>query len=129
VNKFTLDECLRLNLSNRLDDSGASLGRRYARADELGMPFCITLDFQTLIDNTATLRERDSMLQIRAPLPEILQLCRKMCDGDDYTFDMAGKKYGYVTVAEEEGEVADEKKGKTFVESTARGRFSRPSDM
>ena len=64
-----INECaslLRRNgLSNKVDESAASIGRRYARADELGTPFAITVDFQTLKDQTVTLRERDSLKQIR----------------------------------------------------------------
>ena len=55
-------------VSNRLDDSSASIGRRYARNDELGTPFAITVDFQTVKDSTVTLRERDSLKQIREPV-------------------------------------------------------------
>jgi len=52
------------------DDSG-SIGRRYRRQDEIGTPFGITIDFQTLEDNTVTIRERDSMNQHRVKLDEI----------------------------------------------------------
>ena len=46
------------------DDSGA-VGRRYRRQDEVGTPFCLTIDSQTLQDQTITVRERDSMRQER----------------------------------------------------------------
>jgi glycyl-tRNA synthetase len=46
------------------DDSG-SIGRRYRRQDEAGTPFCITIDSQTIEDETVTLRDRDSLEQIR----------------------------------------------------------------
>lgn len=46
-------------------DRGGSIGRRYRRQDEVGTPFCVTVDYDTLEDNTVTLRERDSMKQIR----------------------------------------------------------------
>ncbi len=52
-------------LINRVDDGGTSIGRRYARADEIGTPFGITVDFQTLEDASVTVRERDTMKQIR----------------------------------------------------------------
>lgn len=52
-------------LISRVDDGGQSIGRRYARADELGTPFGITVDFQSVEDGTVTVRERDSMRQIR----------------------------------------------------------------
>jgi glycyl-tRNA synthetase len=50
------------------DDSG-SIGRRYARADEVGVPFCITVDYDTLKDQTVTLRNRDTRVQERLPIP------------------------------------------------------------
>ncbi len=53
------------------DDKGA-IGRRYRRMDEAGTPFCITIDTQTLQDDTVTIRERDSMQQIRVAIPNLL---------------------------------------------------------
>jgi glycyl-tRNA synthetase len=56
------------------DESGA-IGKRYRRQDELGTPYCITIDFDTLENNTVTLRDRDSMQQERVAiedLPKIL---------------------------------------------------------
>ncbi len=56
------------------DDSG-SIGRRYARADEIGTPYCVTVDHQTLEDGTATIRDRDTTTQVRVPLaalPDVL---------------------------------------------------------
>jgi glycyl-tRNA synthetase len=49
------------------DDAGA-IGRRYRRQDEIGTPFCVTVDFDTLEDQAVTVRERDSMAQERIPL-------------------------------------------------------------
>src|SRR5258708_30038149 len=46
-------------------DDVANIGRRYRRQDEIGTPFCVTVDFQTLEDSTVTVRERDGMTQIR----------------------------------------------------------------
>ncbi len=57
-------------------DDAQSVGRRYRRQDEIGTPYCITVDFQSLEDNQVTIRERDSMNQIRVPiatLPDTLQ--------------------------------------------------------
>jgi glycyl-tRNA synthetase len=54
------------------DDSGA-VGRRYARMDEAGCPYCITIDGQTLQDETMTLRERDTMEQTRLKAPQIIE--------------------------------------------------------
>ena len=53
-------------ISHKIDDSGGSIGRRYARTDEIGIPFGITVDFDSVQSDTATLRERNSMRQIRA---------------------------------------------------------------
>ncbi|PKL83541.1 MAG: glycine--tRNA ligase [Ignavibacteriae bacterium HGW-Ignavibacteriae-3] len=53
------------------DDKGA-VGRRYRRMDEVGTPFCITVDTQTIDDQTVTIRERDTMAQIRIPISELL---------------------------------------------------------
>ena len=55
-------------ISNRVDDSSQTIGRRYARTDELGIPFAITIDDITLKDDTVTLREINSMKQIRLPV-------------------------------------------------------------
>jgi glycyl-tRNA synthetase len=52
-------------------DDTQSIGRRYRRQDEIGTPFCITIDFQTLEDKQVTVRERDSMAQIRLPIAEL----------------------------------------------------------
>ncbi len=52
------------------DDSGA-IGRRYRRQDEIGTPFCVTVDFDTLEDNAVTVRERDSMAQQRVGLDQV----------------------------------------------------------
>ncbi len=52
------------------DESG-SIGKRYRRQDEIGTPFCITVDFDTLEDNTVTVRERDTMEQIRVKTDQL----------------------------------------------------------
>mmetsp|Transcript_110556 Transcript_110556/g.263564 ORF Transcript_110556/g.263564 Transcript_110556/m.263564 type:complete len:628 (+) Transcript_110556:112-1995(+) len=62
-----------------VDDSNATLGKRYARNDELGIPFACTVDFTSLEDSTVTLRERDSMVQIRLPAAEIGELLDDLC--------------------------------------------------
>jgi glycyl-tRNA synthetase len=61
------------------DESG-NIGRRYRRMDEVGTPFCITLDYQSMQDNTVTLRERDSMKQERLPKSEIANRLRILRD-------------------------------------------------
>ena len=52
-------------------DERGNIGKRYYSQDEIGTPFCVTLDYQTLEDDTVTLRERDSMLQVRVPVSEL----------------------------------------------------------
>jgi glycyl-tRNA synthetase len=61
---------LRRNWNVDFDDAGA-IGRRYRRQDEIGTPFCITVDFDTLEDDAVTIRERDSMSQERIALGQV----------------------------------------------------------
>ena len=49
-------------------DAGGAIGRRYRRQDEIGTPFCFTIDHQSLEDRTVTLRDRDSLAQERLPI-------------------------------------------------------------
>jgi len=53
-------------------DEKSAIGRRYRRQDEAGTPFCITVDGQTLQDTTVTIRERDSMEQVRVTTSQLL---------------------------------------------------------
>ena len=52
-------------------DEKDAVGRRYRRQDALGTPYCVTIDHQTLSDQTVTLRDRDSMEQVRFSLSEL----------------------------------------------------------
>nr|WP_240746889.1 glycine--tRNA ligase [Cryptosporangium phraense] len=61
---------LRLNWNVDFDDAGA-IGRRYRRQDEIGTPYCITVDFETLDDQAVTIRERDSRSQERVGLDQV----------------------------------------------------------
>ncbi|MFM7139128.1 MAG: glycine--tRNA ligase, partial [Actinomycetes bacterium] len=61
---------LRKNYMVEFDDSGA-IGRRYRRADEIGTPYAVTVDFDSLTDNCITIRERDSMKQERVSINEL----------------------------------------------------------
>ncbi|KAH0596317.1 hypothetical protein MHUMG1_06178 [Metarhizium humberi] len=77
-----LSQQLRLaGISSRIDDSSASIGKRYSRNDELGTPLGITVDFQTLQDDTITLRDRDSTAQVRAEESKILDAIKALVDG------------------------------------------------
>ncbi|CAL8312768.1 unnamed protein product [Merluccius merluccius] len=70
-------------VSHKVDDSSGSIGRRYARTDEIGVAFGITVDFDTVnkTPHTATLRDRDSMTQIRAEVAELPALVRDLASG------------------------------------------------
>ena len=64
-----------LNILNKefmtqYDESG-SIGKRYRRQDEIGTPYCVTIDFDTLEDNQVTIRDRDTMQQVRIPIEEL----------------------------------------------------------
>ena len=61
---------LRRNWNIDFDDAGA-IGRRYRRQDEIGTPFCITVDFDTLDDHAVTIRHRDTMSQERISLDQV----------------------------------------------------------
>ncbi|MEW9096694.1 MAG: glycine--tRNA ligase [Clostridiaceae bacterium] len=54
-------------------DEAGSIGKRYRREDEIGTPYCITIDFDTLEDNTVTIRDRDTMQQIRLSIDELVK--------------------------------------------------------
>ncbi len=54
-------------------DEAGSIGKRYRRQDEIGTPFCVTIDFDTLENNTVTIRDRDSMGQIRLPVDQLAE--------------------------------------------------------
>ena len=62
---------LRKNWNIEFDDAGA-IGRRYRRQDEIGTPYCITVDFETLEDNAVTIRDRDTMEQERVSLDSVV---------------------------------------------------------
>ena len=52
-------------------DEGGSIGKRYRRQDEIGTPYCVTVDHQTLEDRTVTVRDRDSLAQERVAIDEL----------------------------------------------------------
>ena len=75
---------LRTRWNCQWDASGA-IGRRYRRADEVGTPFCITVDFDTIEkDNSVTIRDRDTTEQVRIPLDEVIPYLSKHIDGYDF---------------------------------------------
>ncbi|KAM4719081.1 glycine--tRNA ligase [Anableps anableps] len=79
-----LSEAMTKNgVSHKVDDSSGSIGRRYARTDEIGVAFGITIDFDTVnkSPHTATLRDRDSMRQIRAEVSKLPVIVRDLANG------------------------------------------------
>ena len=73
-------------------DDAQSIGRRYRRQDEIGTPYCVTIDFQSLEDNQVTIRERDSMNQIRVPIPTLVgTLTAKLADEDLFILPPGGQ--------------------------------------
>jgi len=71
---------LRPHMMTMYDDT-ASIGRLYRRQDEIGTPFCITVDVQTLEDNAVTIRDRDSMEQVRVPVAQVQDTLLQKLDG------------------------------------------------
>lgn len=72
---------LRRKFNTYYDQAGA-IGRRYRRMDEVGTPFCICVDYDTKEDNTVTIRERDSMEQVRMPMEEVAAYIEKRVSFD-----------------------------------------------
>lgn len=120
------------DLATRVDKSSAALGRRYARSDEIGVPFAVTVDFDTLTDNTVTIRERDSMIQVRAPKKDVTNVIFDIVH-QRMTWEQVTKKYPVVQVDEGDGKAADSgaapAEAKTVVVANSRGRFSRPAPV
>ncbi len=71
------------------DESG-SIGRRYARADEIGTPFSITIDYESLENETCTIRHRDTTKQIRVKINELPSITEKLIR-EEVEFEKAGK--------------------------------------
>ena len=67
---------LRPHWTTQYDDT-QSIGRRYRRQDEIGTPLCVTVDFDSLEDDAATIRDRDTQEQVRVPIPELRDTLRE----------------------------------------------------
>ncbi len=72
-------DLLRPRFMTQFDDA-QSIGRRYRRQDEIGTPLCVTVDFDTLDDDAVTIRERDTMEQVRVPITGLVQALREKLD-------------------------------------------------
>lgn len=140
VNRFK-DMFQRAGLANRIDASTGTVGRRYSRADELGIPFGVTIDFQTLIDDTVTVRDRDSMAQVRVAGSRLLSLILELV-AETVSWGRVMERFLVVNpggeAADDEDEGVADKKAQsavtvagsvssTVVEHTPRARFSRPA--
>ncbi|MEX0870021.1 MAG: glycine--tRNA ligase [Candidatus Spechtbacterales bacterium] len=77
-------ENIKSDRATEYDQSGA-IGKRYRRHDEIGTPVCITVDHQTFEDDTVTLRNRDSMEQIRVPVEDLRNILDKFYAGEEFT--------------------------------------------
>lgn len=71
----------RVGVSSKVDDAGQTIGKRYARTDELGIPFGITIDGETLENDTVTLREILTCKQIRIPIEKVFRVLQDLSDG------------------------------------------------
>jgi glycyl-tRNA synthetase len=74
-------ELIKSGISNKVDETGVSIGRRYARTDELGIPFAITVDPETSNDLSVTLREIETTKQIRVKIDEVVRLVWELAEG------------------------------------------------
>ncbi|RLN48055.1 hypothetical protein BBJ28_00011781 [Nothophytophthora sp. Chile5] len=87
-------------LECKVDTSSVAIGRKYARADELGIPFDVTIDFDSVKERVVTLRERDSTAQVRIPMDVIGSEVTKLIKGSTKWADML-QRYPKVAAAAE----------------------------
>lgn len=87
-----------LNISTKIDER-ESIGKRYSRTDELSIPFAVTIDQETPKDNTVTVRERDTTLQVRVGLDELPQII----------LDLSVGKLAWSDLVEERGLISQPK--------------------
>ncbi|PSQ16284.1 glycine--tRNA ligase [Halobacteriales archaeon QS_8_69_26] len=85
------EECRRADLPVEYDDGG-SIGRRYRRQDEVGTPYCVTLDERTREDDTATVRDRDTTEQVRVPVADLPAVLRDLRDRRLTVADLAAER-------------------------------------
>lgn len=80
-------------------DSGVTIGKRYARTDEIGVPFAVTVDYVTTRDgsqkDTVTLRERDTREQVRVPIEKVVSIVSSLCQpaGEGLTWSILKDDY------------------------------------
>ncbi|MDP4007527.1 MAG: glycine--tRNA ligase [bacterium] len=76
-------DMLKVNFSCQYDEAGA-IGRRYRRGDEIGTVVSVTIDFDTIKDDTVTIRDRDTMAQIRVSIPRLVETISALLQGVDF---------------------------------------------
>jgi glycyl-tRNA synthetase len=69
-------------LATKVDKTGLTIGKRYARTDEIGIPLGITIDFDTVNKGLVTLRESLSMKQVQLPLKEVVNVVKNLCSSE-----------------------------------------------
>jgi glycyl-tRNA synthetase len=82
----------RAAVANVVDTTGVSIGRRYARTDEIGVPFAVTVDYETLEKQTVTVRERDTTAQVRVAVAEVVTVLKQLADME-MTWQQVESKY------------------------------------
>lgn len=84
----------RVDVSHKVDDSSGSIGKRYARTDEIAIPYGITIDFDTIkqTPSSVTLRERDTMTQVRIPVEALADVVKELALGRQ-TWENVQEKY------------------------------------
>ena len=71
---------VRRHWMSQYDQTGGAIGKRYRRQDEIGTPLCVTVDFQSLEDQAVTIRQRDTMGQVRVPIAELVPALREQLE-------------------------------------------------
>lgn len=82
---------IKIKVSHKKNTRSVSIGKKYSVADEIGIKFYLTIDFQSLEDNKVTIRERDSMDQIRISVKELNLVLSRLMDGE---WELVLKEYG-----------------------------------
>ncbi|CAL9737583.1 glycine--tRNA ligase 1, mitochondrial [Monosporozyma servazzii] len=78
ITKQVSDILRKSEIPFKVDDSGVSIGKRYSRNDELGTPFGVTIDFDSVTDGSVTLRERDSTKQVRGSVEAVIKAIKEV---------------------------------------------------
>lgn len=69
-----------IDIAHKIEDISGSIGKRYIRCDEIGIPFGITIDYESLNEpHTVTLRERDTKEQLRIPINDVNHIIQNLC--------------------------------------------------